>query len=103
MTTSRGRLPFDWVDEIRMRFVRWARSDRPSLLLDPVTAWDVLEELSSEHELDLLPGALSMPEAGISEVGVHEVAVSIQFRIPDAAAGRYTVLVEAVSQQSLEE
>jgi len=100
---ERGRLPFDWVDEIRMRFVRWARDDQPKVLLEPITQWDVLEELSVSHELDLLPGSLTLPEGGIVDVGRHEIAVKIAFRNPEAAAGKYTMLLEVVSQQSLEE
>jgi len=100
---ERGRLPFDWVDEIRMRFVRWARDDQPKVLLEPITQWDVLEELSVSHELDLLPGNLTMPEGGIVDVGMHEIAAKIAFRNPEAAAGKYTMFLEVVSQQSLEE
>lgn len=100
---ERGRLPFDWVDEIRMRFVRWACDDRPKVLLEPISLWDVLEELSESHELDLLPGNLTMPEGGIVDVGLHEIGAKIAFRNPEAAAAKYTMLLEAVSQQSLEE
>lgn len=96
----RGRLPFDWVDEIDLLFVRWAREDDFSVLLEPITIWDVLMELSTDHELDLLPGNLEMPEEGFSKVGEHEVAVKIAFRNPESAAGRYTIRVEIVSQQS---
>jgi ribosomal protein L9 len=99
---DRTRLAFDWVDEIRLRLVRWARDDNASVLRDPVTVWDLLEELSANHELDLLPSNLELPEEGtITTVGMHEVPVRIAFRNPEAAAGRYTLSVKVVSQQSL--
>lgn len=103
VAAERGRLPFDWVDDIRLRFVRWARDDHLSTLLDPITPWDVLAELSSGHELDLLPGNLDMPDGGISRIGVHDVPVRIPFRSAESAAGRYTILVDVVSQQSLQD
>jgi len=100
VASERGRLPFDWVDEIRLRFVRWAREDDLQIFLEPVTVWDVLETLSAKHELDLLPGNLDMPENGLCLVGTHEVPVRIAFRSPETAAGRYTIQIEGVSQQS---
>lgn len=100
--TARGRLPFDWVDEIRLRFVRWARDDDLSVLRDPITVWDVLAELSSGHDLDLLPSNVDLPSGHISGTGVHEVPVRISFRNPESAAGKYTIRVDAVSHQSLE-
>eukprot|EP00933_Yihiella_yeosuensis_P047965 TRINITY_DN43969_c0_g1_i1.p1 TRINITY_DN43969_c0_g1~~TRINITY_DN43969_c0_g1_i1.p1 ORF type:complete len:283 (+),score=67.02 TRINITY_DN43969_c0_g1_i1:51-851(+) len=101
--SERGRLPFDWVDDVRLRFVRWAREDHLSILLEPISTWDILEELSANHELDLLPTNLELPAEGISQVGLHEVSCRITFRNPESAAGRYTFLVDVVSQQSQEE
>jgi len=97
----RGRLPFDWVDDIRLRFVRWAREDQLEVLLEPVNVWDMLAELSNNHELDLLPTNIDFPEGGITKVGLTEVPVRIQFRDPERAAGRYSIAVEVISQQSL--
>lgn len=97
----RGRLPFDWVDDIRLRFVRWAREDQLDVLLEPVNVWDLLAELSNNHELDLLPTNVEFPQGGITSVGLTEVPVRIQFRDPERAAGRYTIGVEVISQQSL--
>merc|ERR1712113_1350845 len=82
---ERGRLPFDWVDDIRLKFVRWAREDNLASLLEPITMWDLLEEVSENHELDLLPGNVDMPEGGISDVGTHQVPVRIAFRNPESA------------------
>merc|ERR1712194_457427 len=101
--SERGRLPFDWVDDIRLQFVRWAREDQNDVLLEPITVWDILRALSADHELDLLPGNLDMPEDGIVGVGYHEVPVRIAFRSPDAAAGRYMLTLQAVAQQSLQD
>lgn len=101
VASERGRLPFDWVDEIRLRFVRWAREDKLDTLLEPVTVWDMLQELSDSHELDLLPGNLEVPEGGLTLIGTSEVPVRILFRDPESAAGRYTLAVEVVSNQSL--
>eukprot|EP00930_Biecheleria_cincta_P027289 TRINITY_DN19172_c0_g2_i1.p1 TRINITY_DN19172_c0_g2~~TRINITY_DN19172_c0_g2_i1.p1 ORF type:complete len:277 (-),score=58.15 TRINITY_DN19172_c0_g2_i1:109-909(-) len=103
VATERGQLPFDWVDDIRLRFVRWAREDHLSILLEPLSAWDVLEELSARHELDLLPSNLDLPQGGIQQVGLHEVTARIPFRTPESAAGKYTFLVDVLSQQSQEE
>lgn len=101
VASERGRLPFDWVDEIRLRFVRWAREDSLDVLHEPITTWDVLQELSSNYELDLLPGNLEVPQGGVSKVGSTEVPVRIAFRDAESAAGRYTIAIEAISQQSL--
>lgn len=99
----RGRLPFDWVGELELRFVRKARDDQDDMLLEPLTVWDILEELSNDHELDLLPANLELPAGGILKTGLHEVPVRITFRNPQSATGRYTLNLEVVSQQSLDE
>lgn len=101
MLSDRGRLPFDWVDDIRLQFVRRAREDQLDMLLEPITVWDILQELSSNHELDLLPGNLDIPEGGVLKIGLTEVAARIAFRDPESAAGRYTIRIEVVSEQSL--
>mmetsp|Transcript_62629 Transcript_62629/g.135991 ORF Transcript_62629/g.135991 Transcript_62629/m.135991 type:complete len:289 (+) Transcript_62629:94-960(+) len=98
--SGRGQLPFDWVDRIRLNFVRWAREDDLSLLLEPVTVWDVLQELSDNHDLDLLPGNVEMPGGSLAKIGTHEVPVRMAFRNPESATGKYSFLVEVVSQQS---
>lgn len=103
VAAERKRLPFDWIGNIHLSFIRWVRADHNSLLLEPVTTWDVLQELSSQHQLDLLPANLDLPKNGITSIGVHEVPVRIQFRSPETAAGRYTFLIEVVSQQSQED
>lgn len=100
---ERGRLPFDWVDDIYLTYVRWARDDNLSSLMEPITSWDLLEELSANHELDLLPGNLTVPETGISELGVHNVPVRIPFRNAESAAGSYTLRIELISLQSQQE
>ncbi|CAE7515604.1 rplI [Symbiodinium necroappetens] len=101
--TERGQLPFDWVGDVRLRFVRPAREDQSMALLEPVSKWDVLEDLSTNHELDLLPGNLDIPDGGLNRAGLHEVAVSIPFRNPETAAGKYTILVDVISKQSQDE
>ncbi|CAL1156766.1 unnamed protein product [Cladocopium goreaui] len=100
VATEQGLLPFDWVDDVRLRFLRPAREDHSSLLVEPVSVWDILEDLSTNHELDLLPGNLDLPDDGITEVGVHEVPVRIAFRNPESAAGRYNIVVNVLSKQS---
>lgn len=102
VAAERGRLPFDWVDDVRLQFVRWAREDDLRTLLEPINVWDILHSLS-DHELDLLPGNLDLPEDGLVQVGTHEVPLRIAFRSPDAAAGRYTIAVELVAQQSMQD
>lgn len=101
VAAERGRLPFDWVDEIQLRFIRWAREDELDVLLEPITVWDMMQELSHTHELDLLPGNLEVAEGGVSRVGSTEVPVRMAFRDPESASGRYTIVVEAISHQSL--
>merc|ERR1719387_1380638 len=63
---ERGRLPFDWVGDIQLRFVRWAREEDPAALRQPVSVWDLLQELSVHHELDLLPSNLELPSEGLA-------------------------------------
>merc|ERR1712187_964812 len=79
-----------------------ARDDSATTLLEPITVWDILEHLSDDHELDLLPGNVDMPEDGMASIGMYEVPVRVAFRNPEAAAGRYTLRVEVLSQQSQE-
>jgi len=98
----RGRLPFDWINEICLQFIRVAREDNLKLLETPISLWDLLEELSEQHELDLLPSNIEVPAEGISEVGLHELPVQIPFRSVTSAAGIYSVQVDVVSQQSID-
>jgi len=98
---ERQRLPFDWVGELRLRFQCWAMEDQLDTLAEPLTVWEVLEELSQAYELDLLPGNIDVPEGGYTKVGVYEVDVRVPFRDPERAVGRYSILVEIVSEQSL--
>lgn len=98
---ERGRLPFDWVDEISLHFVRWAREDDFGALLEPLTAWDLLEVLSQDHQLDLLPHDLDMPVTGFIQTGKYDVPIQISFKNPEMGTRRYSVFVEIVSQQSL--
>eukprot|EP00811_Abedinium_folium_P003966 NODE_13648_length_1154_cov_5.843233.p1 GENE.NODE_13648_length_1154_cov_5.843233~~NODE_13648_length_1154_cov_5.843233.p1 ORF type:complete len:308 (-),score=80.06 NODE_13648_length_1154_cov_5.843233:230-1078(-) len=100
VTAEVGRLAFDWVGEIRLEYVKLAREDQLSTLLEPITVWEVLKDLSDRHELDLLPGSIDLPEGGITEVGVHEVPVRIAFRNPETAAGTHVILLNVVSEQS---
>lgn len=103
IAADRGRLPFDWVDDIELEFIRWAREDALDTLLEPILVWDILQVLSADHELDLLPANVDLPAAGIATVGRHQVPVKIAFRNPESAAGRYTVDVTVVAQQSLQD
>lgn len=101
VASERGRLPFDWVDEIKLSYVRWTREDDSGILVAPVTVWDILETLSNEHQLDCVPGNVTIPEDGFNQVGHHEIPLRIPVRNPDAAAGKYNVSLEIISQQSL--
>eukprot|EP00927_Polykrikos_kofoidii_P072719 TRINITY_DN68802_c0_g1_i1.p1 TRINITY_DN68802_c0_g1~~TRINITY_DN68802_c0_g1_i1.p1 ORF type:complete len:299 (-),score=39.96 TRINITY_DN68802_c0_g1_i1:165-1016(-) len=103
LASTRGRLPFDWVDEIKVQFIRWAREDNLEYLLEPVTVWDLLEELSEKCELDLLPGNVDLPENGFDRAGIHDVPVRIPFRSADVASGRYTLRAEVLTRQSQED
>merc|ERR1711933_694598 len=45
--------PFDWINGIKIRFVRDSNID--GHLKEPVSIWQVLQKLSREHQLDVLP------------------------------------------------
>lgn len=100
---DRVRLPFDWINELQLRFVRHAFETSPDILAEPVSVWDILQELSDSHDLDLLPGNLDMPAEGLGTRGLHEIPVRIPFRSAESARGKYILQVELISLQSLNE
>ncbi|EER02553.1 hypothetical protein Pmar_PMAR005894 [Perkinsus marinus ATCC 50983] len=78
--------PFDWIQHISLQFICETRgggggsgvtSEEP--LAESLTHLDILEALSKQHELDLLPSQLDiLPHAaasGIHYSGLHEVHV----------------------------
>eukprot|EP00913_Durusdinium_trenchii_P022294 g20947.t1 len=61
VATERGQLPFDWVDDVRLRFVRPAREDQAMLLLEPVTVMKKAMDKGRERRLAQPGGAQEAP------------------------------------------
>jgi len=80
---------FDWVNDIRLNFVR-DTSGEEKTLGDPVTIWCILEQLSQDHELDLLPGNVTFKEP-LDKVGEYKIPIEIMFK--GSVLKQYTVPV----------
>ncbi|KAF4704922.1 hypothetical protein FOZ62_027354, partial [Perkinsus olseni] len=70
-------------------------------LADPLSYVDILEALSQQHELDLVPNQLEMPHGnyGITHSGVHEIKLTLPFK---TWTGTYNVKVHVKSRAALE-
>ncbi|KAF4652278.1 hypothetical protein FOZ61_009805 [Perkinsus olseni] len=96
--------PFDWIQEITLQFICETRGSGESSeepLADPLSYVDILEALSQQHELDLLPNQLEMPHGnyGITHSGVHEIKLTLPFK---TWTGTYNVKVYVKSRAALE-
>lgn len=95
---SRVREPFDWIQDLKISLTRRTRDSAPETLVQPVTVWEILSELS-KHELDLLPSQVSIVEP-LNTVGVFDVTVSLPLRV---GLKRFPVRVAIVSKREMEE
>ncbi|KAF4748212.1 hypothetical protein FOZ63_028388, partial [Perkinsus olseni] len=94
--------PFDWIQEITLQFICETRGSGESSeepLADPLSYVDILEALSQQHELDLLPNQLEMPHGNITHSGVHEIKLTLPFK---TWTGTYNVKVHVKSRAALE-
>lgn len=95
---SRVREPFDWIQDLKISLTRRTRDSAPETLVQPVTVWELLSELS-KHELDLLPSQVSITEP-LNTIGVFDVTVSLPLRV---GLKRFPVTVAIVSKREVEE
>eukprot|EP00397_Hematodinium_sp_SG-2012_P064699 GEMP01092038.1.p1 GENE.GEMP01092038.1~~GEMP01092038.1.p1 ORF type:complete len:260 (+),score=51.68 GEMP01092038.1:120-899(+) len=95
MTQKQKAHTFDWVNDIQLDFVRDTDPFDKQKFIEPVTAWCLLEQLSQEHQLDLLPHNLSLAEP-LSRVGAYDIACEIMFK--GAVTKKYSVAVQLQSQ-----
>ncbi|CEM10755.1 unnamed protein product [Vitrella brassicaformis CCMP3155] len=91
---------FDWVHDIKLQFVLKTHDTKLNELIEPLTVWQILDALSTQHELDLLPSNIDFPDRdkwkGLNTVGTHDVSIRIPFR---THTGAYAISVEIVSDQ----
>lgn len=74
-------VPFDWLSEVRLEFLRDTLPSNTSKLVEPVTVWQVLEALSVQEHIDILPSQLEFPEGGIDSVGIQTVPLSLNLTV----------------------
>jgi len=74
-------VPLNWINNLRLEFLRETTIDQgkggAGILTEPVTMSDILNSLSSIHNVDFLPSHLSLPTTGIDRVGLHEIPVHL--------------------------
>lgn len=95
------KLPFDWINEITLKFIKSTES--AGNLRQAVTVLEILKQLSDREELDVLPSDLTLPqgcEEGLRNVGTHKVDLKLAFR---GWTGSYSFNVEIVSLEVFEE
>jgi ribosomal protein L9 len=96
--------PFDWVNDIHLRFVQETAKADATALSRPISKWDVLKRLSDQEELDLLAGDLSFPDGldvtGLTRTGDYELVAKLTFR---GWSSTYAFRVTALSKHEQEE
>lgn len=108
--------PLNWIETLHLEFIREA-GEAGTTLLRGVTVWDILDSLSTEYSLDLLPDNVSeenfrghekiditdreaqdeMYKSPIfTELGEHEVKISIMMN--NGTRRHYTIPVTIISR-----
>lgn len=84
-------VPFDWLNEVRLEFLRDTVSPRVSKLAEPVSVGEVLSALSEQEQVDILPSQITFPSAGLETVGKHTIAITLQLTV---GVFQYTIKVD---------
>ena len=90
--------PFDWIADIKLRFVETTEEDTSPKLTKPVKAANILEELSEHHALDLLEANLTIPPGGYTSTGSYRLPIQVPFK---GSVGTYDIDVEIVSEAAI--
>ena len=87
--------PFDWLNAVKLEFLRDTIPGSTSKLSSPVSVHEVLTSLSSSEEIDILPSQISFPDSGIDTVGRHTIPVTLQLTV---GTFTYNIKVEVKNQ-----
>lgn len=78
---ARTAAPFEWINAIRLEFLREVQTPGSSNLSEPVTVPEILKAVSEQEEIDLLPSQISMAADSLRRTGKHNVEVSLALQI----------------------
>jgi large subunit ribosomal protein L9 len=88
---SKQVLPFEWLNSVRLEILRSVKTPGSSHLSEPIDVWEVLNLISLQESVDLLPCQLMLDKGAIQTVGRHNVKIKLQL-----ATGNhdYTLIVD---------
>ena len=71
-------LPFEWLNDVRLEILRSVKTPGSSHLAEPVDVWEILNLITLQENVDLLPSQLELEKGAIQTVGRHNVKVKLQ-------------------------
>ena len=74
-------IPFEWINHIRLEFLRSVVAPGKSILADPVTVADILMAISTQESIDLLPSQVKILNNALNDVGRHTVDVTLSLTV----------------------
>jgi large subunit ribosomal protein L9 len=74
---SKTAYPFEWINNVRIEFLRSALRPGSNKLSEEVTVEEVLIALSAQEEIDLLPSQVTIQEGPIDTIGRHPVSITL--------------------------
>ena len=90
-SSTQQMIPFEWLNSVRLEFIRDTVPGQSNSLTEPISQWEVLESLSLQEEIDILPSQIVFPDSGILTVGKHNILVNLQLTV---GTFTYTVKVD---------
>lgn len=76
---KKSQVPFDWLNDIKLNFIRTV--DPSGKLDEPISVSEILQAVSAQEQVDLLPSQLTVPGDSITTVGRHDVTLNIQWTL----------------------
>jgi len=90
--TAKQIVPFDWLNGVRLEFLRDTTSDSKSKLESPISIREVLTAISIQESIDLLPSQVEFPQGGLETVGRHLIPITLNL---STGIFTYTIKIEA--------
>jgi len=85
--------PFEWLNSVKLEFLREVEAPGSSNLSEPVTVAELLMAMSEQEQVDLLPSQISVYDDVIRTVGKHSIEVSLSL-LPGNFKYRFVVDVK---------